>query len=1095
MSDFPKRLQIVAMMFVMLFACMEVTAQSWLPGYNYRKKITIKKALVAGTLDLLNFQLLVSLEDADLTYLPGRSIGNKISSTKGLDFAFTLVSAPAVPLNYQLDTYQPATGKLISWVKVPSLAANGSTTAATELYLYYGSNTIHFPDEPEAFATWSTDLTKVWHMNADAPNFSNKNAKNKLPADRLVASSNMGASNYVLGKVGTAVTLNGINQSMASSKESNNNFYISFWFKLAVNNREQVIITTDSANIGGFSFKVSNVGQPIIEIRISSVISQNTNSFKFSTNQWYYVSVLHQNGRRAFYINGRSYAVNVNASIARVGGQVLVGKSKGQASYFDGIIDELRMQSLEPTAGWVETSYNNQNDPQAFYTVGQEERNELILPTGIVFNGTINALWTEAGNWNTKQVPGNFEQIILDSATQMRLSEVPDLSLNRLTLYSAAVLNLNQDMEVLGEVNTAQGAKISVASTSTLQLDGNLLNHGIIESTASGGRLKFSGSNLLQTVSGSGLINIHGLEIDQAAKNNTVNLEQALNVTGFVKPVMGQLNANGFLTLKRSGNASAFLWPISDLRTASVLGEVSVEQYVSGNFPAPATARGWRLWSAPVYHGDTARPYYHLYDFKQQVYVTGPGGSRNGFDDSPQNGHTIYTHNQATPGTLSQKYSGIPLMNTAVNTGKGVYVYSRGDRHTAGSYVQQIQVAPFQNPVDYVIVHKGLLFQGTLEVEVQSRNQSEAGDGFNLLGNPYAAPLRWGNVVREGTGPFIWKFNPLNNAYDVSDDVNTIIAAGEGFFVKVLNGTSQGTVVFREEAKALESIFVGNSTASSSHRPASGQFEIRSSINNKTSMDVGPIGSKLAATKAPLKASTAKLNVVLSRDVFKQQYSLLLEPSGNEQVDDQDAAAIGTGYVSIASIAAAGAKLSVDSRAMPDRRSLEVPFYVKGYITGQYQLSFFGVTTLPDGATLTLVDQYLKTRTAIKEGQVYDFDLHTEISNSFGGERFLLVVKAAESPKDPLHIIENIDASQVIFYPNPFKDYLKLKLPAAAPVRLGLQIRDLMGQLVLRVDLGPLTGQEPVNINTNAIPSGTYLLDLINLSTNQRIKSTKVIKQ
>jgi hypothetical protein len=1074
MSESSKCVQIVAMMFVMLFARMEVTAQSWLPGYNYRKKITIKKALVAGTLDLLDFQLLVSLTDADLAYIPGRSTGNKISSTKGLDFAFTLASAPSVPLSYQLDKYEPATGKLISWLKLPSLAANLSTTAATELYLYYGSNTIHFPDEPDAFATWSTEFSKVWHMNADAAPFSNKNAKNKLPADRLVASSNMGVSNYVPGKVGTAVMLNGINQSMSSSKESNSNFYISCWFKLAVNDREQVIITTDSTNFGGFSFKVSNLGQPIIETRISSVISKNTNSYKFLPNQWFYVSVSHQNGKRAFYINGKISGTSFNATVARVGGQVLVGKSKGQTSYFDGIIDELRIQSLEPTPSWIETSYNNQNDPQAFYTVGPEEHNELILPTGIVFNGTVNALWTEAGNWNTKQVPGNFEQIILGFGTQMRLSGVPDLSLNRLTLDSAAVLNLNQDMEVLGEMNTAQGAKISVASTSTLQLDGNLRNHGSIESTGSGGNLTFSGSNLLQTVSGTGAINIHALEIDQGARNNTVKFEQAVNVTGFVKSVMGHLNANGFLTLKRSGNASAFLWPISDLSAASVIGEVSVEQYISGNFPAPATARGWRLLSAPVYHGDAGRPYYHLYDFKQHVYVTGPGGLKNGFDDSPQNGHTIYTHNQATPGNLTQKYGGIPFMNTSVNTGKGIYVYSRGDRNTAGSYVQQIQVAPFQNPGAYVIVHKGLLFQGRLEVDVQSRNQSEAGDGFNLLGNPYAAPLRWGDLLREGTGPFIWKFNPLNNAYDVSDDVNTIIAAGEGFFVKVLNGLAQGKVVFREEAKALAS----NSTAKI--------ISMKVTSNN---------GSKLAALKVPAHASTAKLSVVLSRDVFKQEYNLLLGTSGNDEVDDQDAVAISTGYVSIASIAATGARLSVDSRSMPGRRPSEIPFYVKGYATGRYQLSFLGVMTLPNGATLTLVDQYLKTRIDINDGQVYDFDLNTEIPNSFGAERFLLVVKTAETSNYPLHIIETMEDSKIIFYPNPFKDYLKLKFPLAAPVRLGLQIRDLMGQLVLRIDLGLLTGQEPININTNALVSGPYLLDLINLSTNERIKSTKVIKQ
>src|SRR5690606_8571087 len=105
------------------------------------------------------------------------------------------------------------------------------------------------------------------------------------------------------------------------------------------------------------------------------------------------------------------------------------------------------------------------------------------------------------------------------------------------------------------------------------------------------------------------------------------------------------------------------------------------------------------------------------------------------------------------------------------------------------------------NPESYIILHKGLLFQGDLQLQLQNRNMGEAGDGFNLLGNPYAATISWAALQKENLSPYVWKFNPLNNAYDVSSDPNTSIAAGEGFFVKVLSGHNSGSLRFTEAAK------------------------------------------------------------------------------------------------------------------------------------------------------------------------------------------------------------------------------------------------------------------------------------------------------
>ena len=41
--------------------------------------------------------------------------------------------------------------------------------------------------------------------------------------------------------------------------------------------------------------------------------------------------------------------------------------------YLDGFIDEVRVSSVNRSAGWVKTCYVNQYNPSVFYNVGVEE--------------------------------------------------------------------------------------------------------------------------------------------------------------------------------------------------------------------------------------------------------------------------------------------------------------------------------------------------------------------------------------------------------------------------------------------------------------------------------------------------------------------------------------------------------------------------------------------------------------------------------------------------------------------------------------------------------------------------------------------------
>jgi hypothetical protein len=54
-------------------------------------------------------------------------------------------------------------------------------------------------------------------------------------------------------------------------------------------------------------------------------------------------------------------------------GNFRIGNPIGQDYPFNGIIDEVRLSKTARGASWTTTEYNNQNNPSAFYTIGNEE--------------------------------------------------------------------------------------------------------------------------------------------------------------------------------------------------------------------------------------------------------------------------------------------------------------------------------------------------------------------------------------------------------------------------------------------------------------------------------------------------------------------------------------------------------------------------------------------------------------------------------------------------------------------------------------------------------------------------------------------------
>jgi uncharacterized repeat protein (TIGR02543 family) len=357
----------------------------WNTAWKYRRTITIDHTKVSG--DQANFPVLIDLIDSGLT---------SKARTDGYDFVFT--DANQVKLSHEIEIYDSATGHLIAWVKIPLL----SSTSDTVLYLYYGNPSSG--NQQDINAVWDTSYKLVLHLDETSGTHydSTVNGNNGTPYNGVIQGTS--------GKIDGADVFDGSNAyiqvahsaSLAGYTEA---FTVSFWLKLEDTSRRQTILGKYNTGTNQRSWFVdyNPVDRPTRPIGFYASYD-GTNyrewyaNFVPSANTWYHLTVVWEtNTIPKFYINGAQVATVGTATISQIYNNVdvplLIGRCQyNNNRYFKGALDEIRISNPARSAGYILTSYNNQLNPTAFYTIGTEEQwvpPHYTLTINIVGQGTV----------------------------------------------------------------------------------------------------------------------------------------------------------------------------------------------------------------------------------------------------------------------------------------------------------------------------------------------------------------------------------------------------------------------------------------------------------------------------------------------------------------------------------------------------------------------------------------------------------------------------------------------------------------------------------------------------------------------------------
>jgi hypothetical protein len=366
--------------------CIVTISQAQPGGYKYVRLITIYESQIPDGGSLSNFPYLFKVTNADF-----RSVANggHVSGSSGHDILFYQNSC-TTPLDHQLEYYDPATGEVVAWIRIPAL----STTTDTRIYMYYGNDTVS--SSTSVVSTWDAGYSGIWHLTNNpagtAPQITDAtgNAHHGTTYGSMTS-----AANLVNGKIGKALNFDEVNDYVRIPDFLyGQELTMSFWFNAGeVNgNSYQYLFshgtwaTQNSLNVyvGEDNITIPSEIQNLKELK--TVFRDNNDANNFDTldagntmidGNWHYYTMRIQNTGGAYiYIDGVAVAVysvwGANTFNPTTDLFLAAREDLNPGRFYGGMLDEVRISSVWRTSNWIRTEYNNQNDPASFSLLGIE---------------------------------------------------------------------------------------------------------------------------------------------------------------------------------------------------------------------------------------------------------------------------------------------------------------------------------------------------------------------------------------------------------------------------------------------------------------------------------------------------------------------------------------------------------------------------------------------------------------------------------------------------------------------------------------------------------------------------------------------------
>jgi hypothetical protein len=641
-------------------------------------------------------------------------------------------------------------------------------------------------------------------------------------------------------------------------------------------------------------------------------------------------------------------------------------------------------------------------------TTGQSNFHHLTLANtsagGVTLTGNINV----SGNWLQSGIWAPQTYMVFFNGTSGQTISVGGSS-SQAIFHGLTIANTNVAGVTLG-VNTP------------LIIRGSFANNGVF---FGGTNTVFAAGTTAQTFGGTSPTKFYDWTIQNPAgvsctgTGGTATLP-ALGIQHVLTMTTGSGNlaCGGHLTLLSTAGGTAMV--VNQAGGGECTGEATMERFITG-----VSSPGYRHYASPM-----------------KLSAAGISTTVQEFaDDLPVfNLNPAYNTqgNTVTPFPTVFKYAESRVSSSFNNFDRGWMV------PTATEDLQPLRGYTAQTDATTVVDIRGVLQNGPVTYTTTRGGVSES--GWELIGNPYPAPIDW-DVVRATPGMLS----------GVADAIYVHKPTGRytGTYASYINGVGQNGG--SKDLASMQGFFV-RATA------ATGSVSFSNAVRHTSY--VSPVFNRQApaTTARPVVRLEARTATGLADETvlyFEAGAGLGVSPRHDAYKVQLNA----DGRPSLWSVSGSE---SLSINGLPDLATApSIPLGVRVSTTGQHTLVLTGLEGVPTGTQVWLEDKVLNRRQNLATNGSYVFMMDAR----YTGQRFYLNFVAAASP---LATTTKLDARTAL-YPNPTTGKATLELSGLREQgAVKVDVVNALGQVVLNVSAKAQQGVITQTLDLSSLPTGIY---------------------
>lgn len=300
------------------------------------------------------FPLLIRLDSVNFDFSRAQADGD--------DLRFS--DPDGTPLDYEIEYWKADSQDAAIWVLVPVIDANSDQDY---IVLYAGNSSVNSKENSEEVFNTSNGFEAVWHMNEEVSGINNAGVyqdasiNNNHGEDRI-------SSSLLVDFIGKGHDFDGLTDYINVATIDNANrdsLSLSMWVRPDNQSSFADIISKEDGDYAnsGFGIKKSDDDRFVFswcrggrqDLLATSYITDNGNT-------WYYVTATFTTSTQKLFINGVLDAeTNILGSITGSSNNLNIGRRSSRVDReYDGIIEEVRISTIERDENWIKLSYENQ---------------------------------------------------------------------------------------------------------------------------------------------------------------------------------------------------------------------------------------------------------------------------------------------------------------------------------------------------------------------------------------------------------------------------------------------------------------------------------------------------------------------------------------------------------------------------------------------------------------------------------------------------------------------------------------------------------------------------------------------------------------